>query len=149
MLSTAVVWALFGRRGKWWSPEIARSVLAVTSGVLALAVAGLLVLSLRAWLPSGLPTVVDWTSDVIAGICAGWVTVRLSPSAPYRHALGVCLVLVTGVFLFALLACISSGQTLWVPLVSAAYLLFLPVLLLGAWIGVRFGHPPAGPREAG
>ena len=145
-LSAAIVWGLLGRRGECKGGQFGRSVLAVTSGVLTLAAAGLLVLALRSWLPSGVPPVVDWTSDVIAGICAGWVTVRLSPSAPYRHALGVCLVLVTGVFLFALAACISSGQALWVPLASAVYLLFLPVLMLGAWIGAR-REASMGPPE--
>jgi hypothetical protein len=74
---------------------------------------------------------------MIAGLCAGWVTVRLSPDAPYRHAVGVGLVPVLLVLL--LLVRIESSSLF---LSSLTHLAFLPLLFFGAWIGVRSGPVP-------
>jgi len=106
-------------------------VFAVTAGVtVLLLVAFLLGLGTRRG-PDG------WRSWVIAcslaGILAGWVTVRVAGVRPYGHALAVGLVCVLG---FALLW-LPFG---WMQMTGAlSMLLFVPPLLLGAWLRVRFG----------
>jgi hypothetical protein len=149
VLALLVVWFLFGRRGRS-APgfDLTRSVLAVTAGVATVAIAGFVLLSLRSTLDAALPLAVNWSlsiaCEVLAGLGAGWVTVRLSPIAPYRHAIGVGIVIVLGL---ALLLPDPYG-TPWLALTAAVCLAYVSVFL-GAWIGVRFGYPPAGPREAG
>ena len=137
--SLPVIWFLFGRRGRSASGfDLTRSVLTVTAGVVTFAVAQYLILQLRSSMGARLPVSTGFllTSDALAGLLAGWLTFRFSPTAPYRHAIGVGLVLALCVLLLVL-----KARSPWLPLASATFR--LPVLLLGAWIGVR-REPAAG-----
>jgi hypothetical protein len=141
-LSALVVRVLFGRRGRR-APgfDLRRSVVAVTAGVATLVAAGFIVIGLRSSLdlepdPGALRWLSLFLGDAAAGILAGLVTVRLARSAPYRHTVAVGLVLVLGLTLPALPL---AGSRPLLPLGALAYLAFVPMLLLGSWIGVRLG----------
>lgn len=111
-----------------------KSVIAITAGVTILGWSLLLPSSVSRLLgPSWVIAAASW----IAPALAGWATVRLAPAQPYRHALGVVLVSTFGMTLFLL----PQG---WAAVGALFFVLFfLPLILLGAWVSVRFG-PSAG-----
>jgi len=79
---------------------------------------------------------------VASGALAGWVTVRLAPQQPYRHAVGAGLVFALG------LALVVLPFNREAALVALTYAIYIPTLLLGAWLGARIGPGPAGPGAA-
>jgi len=114
-----------GDRRVFWN-----SVFAVTAGVTVLLLVTFVLGLLTRRAASGWGS---WTVCALAGILAGWVTVRVAGMRPYGHALAVGLVCVLG---FAL-RWLPFG---WMRVTGAlSMLLFVPPLLLGAWLRVRFG----------
>jgi len=136
VLSIVVVRLVLGRElasGAAWS----RSVKAVSAGVAALALVGLGIRAATALLaahpigPSPLLVTLVTLAEGFACVAAGWITARLAPGAPYRHALCVTLVVVI----------VSAGAVLFAtPRIEAVagalvYGLALLPLLLGARLG--------------
>ncbi|MEQ1894331.1 MAG: hypothetical protein ABL998_17465 [Planctomycetota bacterium] len=118
-----------------------RSVLAVGAGAVTLGCAALL-------LPRavGLVLGAGWSTLILctlfAGTLAGVVTLSLAPRQPYHHALAAGLVLALG------LALMMTPFGWKLALGALLYVLYVPLLLLGAWIGARFRPAPAGPGAA-
>jgi hypothetical protein len=151
LLAGLVVRVLFGR-GKRDEPRVFwRSVIAVTLGV-ATCWAAILLFSLALaaapdaswrWLATVWIAFPALLSGLLACFVAGWVTARFAPGSPFRHALGVGLVLALP-FLPGLLI---SG---WQVLVLAALLGLAQasMLGLGAWLRARSAPPGGTPAPA-
>ncbi len=132
-----VVRLLFGGSRAGEPRAFWRSLIAVSLGVGALvAVVSVVQPALTSLLGRGWSTTL--LSYTLACLAAGWVSVRIASEQPYRHALGVGLVLVLGIALLLL----PFGGRAFVSVLF--YLALVPVLWLGAWLRVRTSSPRTG-----
>jgi hypothetical protein len=132
-----VVRLLFGGRRPGEPRAFWRSLIAVSLGVGVLwAVVSVVQPALTPLLGRGWSATL--LSYALACLAAGWLSVRIASEQPYRHALGVGLVLVLG---FALLLLPFGGRAFVSVLF---YLALVPVLWLGAWLRVHTSSPRTG-----
>lgn len=151
LVAVLVVRVLFGRRRANEPRVFWRSVITVTLGfatcwaaalLLSIAIAAAPPATWR-WLEPDWITFPAILSILLASLLAGWLTGRLALSGPFRHALGVWLLLVLP---FAPALLFSGWQG--VAVLSLAWLVQLSMLWLGAWLAVRSRPPIETPAAA-
>ena len=148
LLAVLVVSVLFGRAQAeprvFWRSVIALTLGAVTRWtavlLLSLAIAAAPAASWR-WLDPDWIATPAILSGLLASFLAGWVTARFAPGAPFRHALGVGLLLVLPYAPWLLLSA-RNGVILAFLLAQAC------MLALGAWLRANSAPPGGTPAAA-